>query len=375
MRFPRSIAAPALAGLLVAVVGGITWSTLRSAPALSPELATPRLALAHLSAGQAPNESNEPRSLFFTPPALPFVKAHPDWIGGDPAKAEALAKEYNLVAHNPKAWRTLDRQSRFDTVLLMDDPAAFRPLLDHLSGSTDWTLTYLDATSIIFRRSPAKAWSAADLTPLKETFATHPKREQILLRVQTAHRLIALNEMNLAKTLLDEASAIDPDSAVAWSQLSFWHATQGQWNGAVAAAERAYKADPQHLPAVTAQANALFAQGKFNEALKLTRQLVKELPEDGPALYLHAKVTHAAHAYTQEIEVLKKIIDLAAPRSLPTGTWRVFLGQAYAATGEADAALKEFELALKDPTLTTRERSFSEKALNRLQDKEPLGNL
>ena len=33
-----------------------------------------------------------------------------------------------------------------------------RQLLEHLAGSADWTLTYLDHTSFIFLRAPAKAW-------------------------------------------------------------------------------------------------------------------------------------------------------------------------------------------------------------------------
>lgn len=341
---PRSIQIVLLALLLVSGV------SCRKAAPPSPELGTPMLALKSLEGGTV-------RSLYCNVAKAPQLE---EWQG--------TVESNESVAHNPKAWRALNREKRFDAVLLLDDPAAYKPLLTHLQESPDWVLSHVDATSILFRRAPRKAWTPDDLVPLKTVFETHSRQEQVLFRVQTAHRLIALNDMTAARALLDEAIKIDGKSAPAWAELSFWHASQGQWSGAVVAADQAYAFDPNYTPAVTAKANAYFAQGRFNDALKLTTQLVEKFPDNGPTLYLHAKVARAAHAYTQEIKVLKKIIELAETNSLPTGTWRVYLGQALASTGQASAALKEFETALSDSTLHDHERAFATKAIQRLKD-------
>ena len=303
----------------------------RRAEPPSPELSTPVLALKTLEGT---------RSLYCNVAGMPQLEAWPGTVDASP------------VVRNPKAWRALDREKRFDALLLLDDPAAYRPLLDHLRESPDWVCAHVDATSIVFRRAPAKGWTPEALAPLKTLFDKHSRHEQVIFRVQTAHRLIALNEMAAAKTLLDEATALDPRSAGAWAEVSFWHAAQGQWTAAVAAADKAYQLDPGHVPAITARANALYAQGKFNDALELTTRLAERFPDNGPTLYLHAKVARAARAFSREVEVLKKIIALAEAESLPTSTWRVYLGQALASTGQASAALKEFETALDDPNLS-----------------------
>ena len=254
----------------------------------------------------------------------------------------------------------------------MGSPTGFRPLLDHLRQSADWRLTYLDPTSLIFRRVPAEEWSTKSLETLKNTFASHPKAEQVTMRVQTAHRLVAIGELATAKALLDEAIALDARSSPAWTELASLHATQGQWDKALETSQHAIKYGKSYAPALAAHANALFAHGKFNDALQLTRRLVAEAPNDGPTLYLHAKVTHAARAYKEEIETLRKIIETATTRSMPTGTWRIFLAQAYAATGEAELALEQFEEALKDSGLSAKEREFATKGMDRIRSREPI---
>jgi len=365
MKFPRLLALAA--ALSIAAGGAFVWLRRPELP-LSVELATPSLALAQL--GAPASSSASPSSigrLFYTRSAAAFL----------PAPAEAAAREkqvveYETVLHDPKAWRALDRRERFEALLLTGSPAEFRPLLDHLRQAPDWKLTYVDATSFIFRRTPAVEWTPAALGTLKECFATHSRSEQVTMRVQTAHRLAAIGEYRPAKELLDEAEALDVRSTAVWTELASWHAAQGKWDESLEASEKAVKYGRNYPPALAAKANALFAHGKFNDALHLTRRLVEKAPEDGPTLYLHAKVTHAARAYAEEIETLQKIIAGAEARHMPTGTWRIFLAQAYGATGEAEPALEQFEKALKDPGLTERERSFAEKGIERIRSREPI---
>ncbi len=343
--------------LLLALAGAVAvfFRFRRAEPPPSTELATPRLALDYLKSFPPEN-----KKLFFTGAASAFL----------PGSRELLAqraRENEACLWNPKAWRALDRRERFDALLLTGDPVGFRPLLEHLRQSTDWKLAWVDPTSLVFRRAPAPEWKPDDLKSLKAAFATHSRAEQGVMRVQTAHRLIAFAETAPAKALLDEATALNPRSGPAWAELASWYATQGRWDKALELSERALRYEKHYTPALTIRAEALFAYGKFDDALDLARHLLADAPSDGPTLYLHAKIAHAAHAYSEEIETLLKIVAMAESQKLPAGQWRLFLAQAYAATGQREAALEQFKAALKEPGITGREREFAEKGLERLQ--------
>lgn len=316
------------------------------------------------------------RPLFFTPAAAPFLKPYwPDLRGVSgssavsPATPEAAAREWELATRDPKAWRALDRTRRFSALLLSGDPAAFRPLLEHLQKAQDWTLTWLDHTSLIFERSPARAWTAKDLDPLNARFSSHSRAEQVAVRVQIGHRLTALGELQTANGVLQEALRLDPKCAPALTEVACLQAVAGRWDDALRLADRAVSADKSYLPAVAAKAGALYAFGKFNDALALTRKLVTATPDDGQALELHARVTHAAHAFREEIIALEKIVSMSLAHGLPTGAWRVYLAQAYAADSRPDSALEQFEQALKEPTLPPAERAFAEKGIERIKSR------
>jgi tetratricopeptide (TPR) repeat protein len=369
MRFPHPIlSAIAAAALLSAILGTAAFCWWRRPTPLSVELATPKLAIEHLAQFQG-------KRLFFTPAALPFLK--PTWVqwhsaGMDEGGIEEVARQFDAAAQNPKAWRALDRTARFSALLLTGDPAGFRPLLDHLYKSPDWTLTWLDHTSFVFERSPARHWTIADLETLKAGFATHSSAERVTVEVQTAHRLIAIGEVEPAKMLLNDALKMDAASPTALTELAFADAALAQWDQALAAADSAVKADRDYLPAIAAKANALYAHGEFNAALLLVRQLIEKAPEDGQSLALFAKIAHAAHAYQEEIGALEKIVHLSQAKALSTGAWRIFLAQAYAADTQAEPALAQFEAALKEPDLTDSERSFAQKGIERIKGRKPI---
>ena len=315
------------------------------------------------------------KTIFFTPAAAQFLKPRWPELAMSPkgeGSFEATAREFSAVVQNPKAWRALDRKWRFDSALLTGDPAGFRQLLEHLLHSPDWTFVRLDHTSLVFERSPARPWSPADLAVQDAAFKDHSAREQEEVRIQTAHRLIAIGELPTAKTLLEQVVNANANSAPAWTELAGYHAMQAQWDKALEAAGRALSASPDYLPGAVAKANALYATGKFSEALSLTRRLAVQAPEDGQLLSLHARVTHAAHAYQEEIQVLRKLVELSSAQAMPTGSWRIYLGQAYAADGQGEPALQQFEEALKDPELPENDRVFAKNALERIRSRKPI---
>ncbi len=335
----------------------------RATPPPSAELGTPLLAAEALGKTGG--------IWFFNEAAAPWLEGQWAALGleGDPA---ALRAEFANAVFDPKAWRQLDRKHRFSALLLAGDPATYRPLLDHLRQSPDWVLASVDAQALTFRRAPAPAWSPSGLEALRARFASHSEEEQVTFRVQTAHRLLALEQREAAVALLEEALKIDSHSAPAWTGLALSNAATGKWERVLEQSQRALKEDKTYHPAQAVLAEAYFAHGKFNDALFLTRQLAARFPEDGATLRLHARIAHAANAHREEAEALEKIIALNEARRLPVGNWRIYLAQAYAATARPEEALATFEVALKEPSLTEEERQFAEKAIERIRGRKPI---
>lgn len=362
----RPIVIYAIVASLLALAGLFAiWFFSRPEKPLSAELTGPKLAL------EAFAPALRARPLFFTRADLPALgERWKEWgqaLAG--AAPEALAAEFEGTLQSPQAWRVLDRKWRFGAVLLTGEPAAFRPLLDHLHRSADWTLARVDPAGYVFERSPARAWTAAEIPATLEVFKNHAPVEQRTARLQLAHHLMFLEEMAAAKELLDETLALQPKSREAWTELAQWHGMAGDWPAALKAAVQALEYSRNYRPARTVQAEALAALGRFEEALPLTRDLYDAVPSDPQILLLHAKVTHGAHAYHEEIVVLQRLIGLLQGRSQSVAFWQLYLGQAYAATGNAILAEDQFKAALRDPGLAPRDREFALRALDQLEMK------
>ena len=364
---PTSLIALLFAAALLVGTGVVAMRYAVPPTPLSVELDTPKLSMENIDPGL------RAKPIYFTLAAVPYLKEHwTEWseaFGASTPLPEELAIQFDPTAQSPEAWRALDRKWRFGTLLLTGDPAGFRPLLDHLRQSPDWTLTRLDPTSLVYERSPAKAWTTADLAPLLAAFQSHSAEEQKIARRLIAHRLMFLGEMAAARSLLEETLKADPKAKEAWTELASLHGMQGQWEEALKAAAQALNADRRYRPAQIVQANALYALRQFEGALYATRNLYREAPADIQTLLLHAKTTHAVHSYQEEIEVLQRMIGLMKGRSQPVGMWQIYLGQAYAALGGAVQAADQFKAALSDPTLPEAEQAFARKAIERVEAK------
>jgi tetratricopeptide (TPR) repeat protein len=362
-----------LVTVAVVVTAGI-WFFSRPTPPPSPQLGTPMLCLAAIEPG------NRTQPLYFDRAALPWLKTHwQEWAkayGDTGLTPEELVAEFDLSLQAPHIWRTQDRKWRFGAVLLTGDPLAYRPLLDYLRATPDWTLKRIDPTSYLFVRvesAPAHGWNtASDLPGLLAAFSGLPVSEQVMARVQLAHRLIFLEDIASAQGLLDEAFKLAPKSKEAWTEQASVFSMAHRWEDAAKAADKVLQWDHDYRPAQMALANAYYALGRFEQALDLTRILYSTPPLDAETYLLHAKVTHAAHAYEEEADVLQRLITLMQGRSQPVGYWQIFRGQALSATGENLLAQEQFRNALKDETLRPSDREFAEKALERISAKEEI---
>ena len=319
------------------------------------ELATPALAIDSLTGGP----------VYFNDPARPFLmKLKPELLQPDDKDPRSeRSRVFAAALSDPNLWRQLDRRYRFHEILLIGDPASYRPLLQHLLASADWPLAYVDHTGFIFRRAPAEAWSAGKLESVRKRFEKRSAAERAKFLNGLAAKLAAINRYTAAKGCLDEVLKIDPASPEAWTQLAAYHAHFSQWRDALTKADKALATDPKFIPAMAVKAQVLVAMQRTDDAFSVAEQIADIAPKDPAMLFLVAKVAHAAHAYWREIDVLKRLIDLAETAGQPVSGYCIYLAQAYAAQGEAAPAVAQFEKALTDPGLSKEQRSFVEESI------------
>ena len=279
---------------------------------------------------------------------------------------------FAAACRDPNLFRQLDRRYRFDVLILSGDPVEFRPLLDHLIQTRDWTLVHLDPANLIFRRGDVEAWKPENIAVLLNELAGLPEQPRRDLLVQVGNKLLAVEQPRAAKQVLDSAISIPGDSAAAYTTMALYHTRYHRWNKALASCNDALKADPKFVPALSTKSQLLFSIGKADEALNCSRRLVSLSPEDPKHLFLHAKICHQAHAYVEEIAALTKLVELAEGQRIPTGGYRVYLAQAYAAAGQAAQAVREFETALGEGSLSAEQITFAKESIEKIRSRASL---
>lgn len=324
---------------------------------LHPNVSTPLIAI----------ESLDSRSLYFTASARALLaEKKPGLI------VAGEQRDFLQAQWDPTLWRQLDHRYHFDTVLLCGDPGEFRPLLQHLIGTRDWTLTYLDHTSLIFRRPPAKPWSLDDFRALERKFANYSKPDRVVFLTQTAAKLLAIGQPAPARQQLEEALRLDRKSPETWTQLALYEVQRGKWQEALGNADRALEIDKNNARALATKAWIYYSTKQFNEALPLTERLVQAAPDDSNALFFHAKIAHGAHAYGEEIATLKHLIEIAERGHWARAGYRIYLGQSYARDGQAAAALEEFEKARAEGGLDSKLRSDLDALIQQIKNRTAL---
>lgn len=344
---------------VLAIAWVIHWRSNRA----SPQLTTPMLALDRVSA----------KSLYYNGAAHPWLVARrPDLLAAEERaqNPQERRRKYIQAAENPKLFRQLDRQYRFDTLLLVGDPGEYRPLLEHLVETKDWTLTYLDHTSLVYKRSAARAWTPKELELVREKLGS--RREQAIFLAQAATKMLALHMTEPAIALLDDAEKLDVRAAEIWSARAIYHMNRAEWTQALADADRALDLAPEFLPALSTKTQVLYATKKLKEALALSKRLIEARPEVPALLFYHAKIAHEMRAFAEEIAALERLIAIAERESQPVSGYRIYLAQAYAADGQAAPSIAQFQLALADAELPKEQRRFAEETLAQIKQRSGL---
>jgi Tfp pilus assembly protein PilF len=313
----------------------------------------------------------DPKSLFFTISARNYLAANkPAWISAHDSQQDLQG--FSRAGQDPSYWRRLDHEYHFDAVLLCGDPEEYHNLLEHLIVTKDWTLVYLDQTSMIFRRAPAKAWAVEDFHALQQRVASYPAIDRVYYLTQSASKLLAIGLTGLAKQQLDESLRLDKDYPETWRQLALYQMQSGNAGEAEKNIDHALKLDKNNLPALATKAQIFYSTRRFGEALQISEQVVNEMPDDPGALFFHAKIAHEAHAYSQEITTLQHLIEVVLAQHQSVAGFRIYLAQAYARDGQAQPSLDEFQKALDEGGLSDEQVKFIKDTMKSIKDQTSL---
>jgi tetratricopeptide (TPR) repeat protein len=364
-----------LAALVVAVAAAVwEWAEieLRWFP-VDPLVATPKIACAEVLA----------HSLYFNGLALPWLeKFRPDLLTAEDHDAGSSRRRAFVQApQNPRLFRQLDRQFRFDTVLLIGDPSNFRRLLDHFlepdPDKRDFRLVYLDHWAFIFKRDAPREWQPSDAEPVRRQIEKLRARDQATFLAMAAGKMLAVRQVATAKLWLDEANALNSRSIDVFGGLAGYQITIGHWTEAENFADKALEKDPDCIPALAAKIMAMRATRHHIDAFKFSVRLNGLLPEEPVRLWQHAQLAHEAKQIPAEITALTRLITLAREDGRSPTEYEFRLGEAHVHeainNGEhAPLALEHLRLAISDPLLPTEQRKYAEEKIALIRERTGL---
>jgi tetratricopeptide (TPR) repeat protein len=343
---------------LLALWGSWGWFPHRAEPA-SPELSTPKLALVDLQA----------QSLYFNGSAHPWLVAlRPDLLA--PERTERAAERLRAFAQavqDPALFRKLDRQHHFDVLLLLGEPRQYQPLLDHLLESKDWALSYVDHTSVIFRRGRLSDWRPAALSAIEQAFIRPGERADFL--GLAASKMLSLRMTDAARDLLKRADRLGGESVEVLCTWADYHMNRAEWARSLALTDRILSRNPGHLGALATRSWVLFVTKRYEESLMASRKLIEAYPQHSHLLFSHAKIAHQRGAFDEEIEVLIRLIRVAQEAGSPTAEYRMYLAQAYAEKSEAKDAIDQLVMALSEGGLPEKQLKYTQELLARIRSR------
>ena len=319
---------------------------------VDPRLACEQLGLARLQ---------DVHYLFFSPGSHADIQAaRPDLLAAADERAFAQAVQ------RPALFRALDHQRQFDALLLSGDPTTYEPLLHHLAETKDFVLTWLDNAVLIFRRKGARPWAEPDLTVTAAQFQGE-NRARFLAGAAT--RLIAIGQLPMARRALGQAQPLGGELPEFWTALGLYDGKVNRWPEALASLDRALSLQADFIPALTTKAEILFGARRYDEALAISDRVVAAHPDDPSMLFFHATISHEAHAYDREIAALDHLIELAEAQGQSTTGYRIYLGQAYAATGDAVRSLIEFKKVIEAADASPEQHKFAQDCIDKIGER------
>ena len=342
---------------LVFGLGAAGCSRARPMQEHSPGLALERL------------EGQGVKSVYFTGAAFAgLMTKPPGWLAVEDRDLKSpRVRAMAQAALDPKLFRQLDRQERFEVLILAGDPARYRPLQEHLMRTRDWTLEWVDPWCLLYRRGKTEELTVETTRRLADRLVQQSGGSRAQSLAAMAERLVAARRFEEALELIGLAKGADAGEPAVWTAEGSYRLGRGEWAQAVAAADKALALDKRYTAAQAVKAQGLYFSKRYEEAYVLSRQLLEGSPEDPVMLFSHAKIAHEVRALEEEVEVLRKLIGFAEREKRSSSSYRVYLGQALAMRGAGEEALAELDAALADPELPPDQVDFARSARGRVE--------
>ncbi len=356
---------------LLVLAGWLGWRWLR--PWLfppSPLVVTPQLAL----------ESLQGQSLDYNGVALPWLVARrPELLRAEDKAGDGLrARAFAQGAQSAKLFRQMDRQFRFDTVVLFGDPSNYQRLLDHLLEpeveQRDFRLVYLDHWALVFKRNAPREWELADAEKVRARVAGTRAEDRAAFLAKAAAKMLAVRQYESARRWLDDALALDGGSVDALAGMGGYYISLGKWKEAESYADKALAKDERSPQAVAVKVLAMRATNHKGDAFKFSVRLNTLIPVEPVRLWQHALLAHDAAEYEAEIAALGQLIQLAKDGDRPVGDYEFQLGEAHTFAAMQDMthtplAVEHLKKALADPLLPAEKRKFAEERLKTIRER------
>lgn len=297
-------------------------------------------------------------------------------VYANPSTARALAifapdlktsqwAESGAAAGRIDTWRTLDAANSFQVVVLSGKPGEFRPLFEFLQDSPVWILRAIDAHGVLFVR---RITSAGGASSLAEAILSPPPGmtsagRGVWLARQAGYVALA-GRFSEARRLFAAAQEAAPQSAPVAALYASFLAERGQFPEAAKEARKALEIEPNFVPALQVLVQCEIAMARPDSAWAMAQRLEKLAPTDPYSLYIAARAANAANITYEEARILEKAVRISLQRGIPSGAFRIYLGQAYARQGFANQALEQWDAALAEGTLSASQ----EKQVRELRD-------
>lgn len=366
IRFVRAVLSA-----LVLLAGWLGWGWMK--PWLfppSPLVVTPQLAL----------EGVQSQSLYYNGLAWPWLmERRPDLVSEEDRVADSQrVRAFAQAPQNPKLFRQLDRQSRFDTLLLVGDPSNYQRLLDHLLEpeleKRDFRLVYLDHWALVFKRNAAREWVPADSEAVRQRVASARPEDRAAFLAKASAKMLAVRQYEPARLWLDEALALDGGSVDALAGMAGYFTSLGKWKEAESYADKALAKNESFAQAVAVKVLAMRATNHKGDAFRFSVRLNTLIPVEPVRLWQHAMLAHDAAEYEAEIAALEQLIQRARADDRPAGDYEFQLGEAHTFAAMQDvthvpAAAEHLKKALADPLLPAEKRKFAEERLRTIHER------
>jgi tetratricopeptide (TPR) repeat protein len=375
---PKSNARRVFAGIALSLVlaglGVAAWRWLQ--PWLFPPdplITTPQLAL----------EQVKGRSLYFNGIGRAWMlKLRPDLLTPEDREDDsARTRAFTQAPQSPKLFRQIDRQYRFDTIVLVGEPSNYRRLLDHFlepePEKREFRLVYLDHWALIFQRNAEREWEPADADAVRERIAGARAADRAAFLAMAAGKMLAIRKIDAAKKWLDEAESLDGGSLDMLAGLAGYEVALGRWVQAENYADKALERDVNCIPALAVKVVAMRATKHKIDAFKYSERLNKLIPEDPVRLWQHAEVAREAGKRAAEIAALNRLVELARQEDRPVGEYEFSLGEAHVHEAlddiaHAPLALEHLLKAVADPLLPPAKRKFAEERIATIRQRTGL---